>query len=213
MYYPIQVDADVPEGVHRFMRRTVDLYLEDVHALLRLPLPTVGITAGGNFAIAAVLLNVISGASVHLYDPVRGQSRNNRGALFTECLKAFYPWESEPNDGVRDGGDGADILYKMFRNPLAHSIGVHKASTTRHIQRLPFQFSEGDLLALESSSIRPVAVIVGAPTLQRHTGTVSPFDAISLTVEPFYWGVRRMLQLLANDRPRMLAAAAHMEQD
>lgn len=45
-------------------------HLQDVRAMLRLPLPEAGITAGRNFAAVHVLLNVLSGLS-RLMGPVR----------------------------------------------------------------------------------------------------------------------------------------------
>jgi len=41
----------------------------DVHAMLRLPLKSVALGAGCNFAIAHVLMAVIGGVSATLYEP------------------------------------------------------------------------------------------------------------------------------------------------
>jgi hypothetical protein len=62
MYQPVIVDPAAPPAVRRFLRN-VDLYLGDVHAMLRLPRPEIEIQEGCNLAIAAVLLNIISGVS------------------------------------------------------------------------------------------------------------------------------------------------------
>ena len=42
-------------------------YLEDVHTFLKLPIPKLGISAGGNYSIALVLFEKIDGASKTLY--------------------------------------------------------------------------------------------------------------------------------------------------
>lgn len=68
-YVRLQLSESTPVAVQHFIERTIeDLYFSDVHAMLRLPLPDKGIVAGQNFAITQVLMAVISGVSITLYD-------------------------------------------------------------------------------------------------------------------------------------------------
>lgn len=67
--HPTTVDAATPRAVRAFISQVMDVYLADIHAMLRLPRPEVNITEGCNFSIVAVLMNVISGVSVVLYEP------------------------------------------------------------------------------------------------------------------------------------------------
>jgi hypothetical protein len=89
--------------------------------MLRLPRPEVEIQEGCNFAIAAVLMNVISGVSVVLYEPP--PKRQETGRKFMETVSGFYPWDTEPQGAVNNAADGANILYGFFRNPMAHAFG------------------------------------------------------------------------------------------
>lgn len=43
---------------------------------------------------------------------------------FLSLLRDYYPWSEEPWQGVRNGDKAANILYDLFRNPFAHSIGL-----------------------------------------------------------------------------------------
>ncbi len=86
-------------AVHGFITNHLDMQFNDVRAMMRLPLPTVTISAGCNFAAAAALSNLISGISVVLYtskDP-----RSGSGAKFKELLRQFYPWEPGERPSTR----------------------------------------------------------------------------------------------------------------
>src|SRR5688572_9387491 len=104
MFNRTSVAHETPRTVRAFVDEVVDMYLADVHAMLRLPRPEAKITEACNFAIAAVLLNVISGVSVILYKP--GTSRGDRGRLFRETAEAFYPWDAEPSGAIADPVEG-----------------------------------------------------------------------------------------------------------
>lgn len=42
----------------------------------------------------------------------------------------YYPWEHEPPNGVTEKA-GTHILYDLFRNPLAHALGLDTETAGR----------------------------------------------------------------------------------
>lgn len=118
-YRCLQLSPSTPMVVRDFITRTIEeLCFSDVHAMLRLPLPENGITAGQNFAITQVLMAVISGVSITLYDNVGGS-----GPLFMDVVEKFFPWDEEPSNDVKPKA-AACIIYELFRNPLTHAAGI-----------------------------------------------------------------------------------------
>jgi hypothetical protein len=106
--------------LQRMLAETLDLHFADVRVMLRLP--KTQLPAGCNFAIAAVLFNVIAGTSVCIYKAsLKGLlDRSQRGARFQALLRGYFPWT--PEDVPPDEGIAA--LYDFSRNPLAHALGV-----------------------------------------------------------------------------------------
>jgi hypothetical protein len=98
--------------------------LPTIHAMLRLPRPEVDIAEGCNFSIVAVLMNVISGVSVVLYEPPA--NRQATGRKFVETVTGFYPWDAESVGATNNRDEGAAILYGSFRNPMAHAFGFQE---------------------------------------------------------------------------------------
>jgi hypothetical protein len=66
-------------------------------------------------------MNVISGVSLVLYEPP--VNREQTGRKFKETATNFYPWDTEPADGINNPVVGGEILYSSFRNPMAHALG------------------------------------------------------------------------------------------
>lgn len=179
-------------AVRAALHSSVRPHLHDVRAMLRLPLPELGITAGCNFAAAQVLLNVVAGLS-RLLSP----SPTNSGDAFREFIKLRYPWAEEPPDGLREG-DGADALYDSFRNAFSHDLGLQLESVPIGPKRIRGQFRIGgeqlsvtkhpvsavELDALDNVHVRPPSI--GA------TVTRQGREAI-VSVIPFYWGIRRLI--------------------
>jgi hypothetical protein len=207
MFYPTAVHTGTPHAVRTFIRQVLDLYLGDVHAMLRLPRPDVQIAQGCNFAISAVLMNVISGGSVVLYEPPA--TRKEAGRKFRETAREFYPWDTEPVGAINNPEEGANILYDSYRNPMAHALGFQQPEPPGplSITRFPGPGrGEDDLERIETSIERPTEVLRGASTLMRDPTT----QALSLNVESFYWGVRELLRRLTADAARMAVAEKHL---
>ena len=61
--YTLRYGPAATAAVKSSLHLSVRPHLQDVRAMLRLPLPDAGITAGCNFAAVHVLLNVLSGLS------------------------------------------------------------------------------------------------------------------------------------------------------
>lgn len=206
-YVRLQLSASTPTEVRHFIEGTVEnLYFSDVHAMLRLPLLDKGITAGQNFAITQVLMAVISGISITLYD-----QKGDSGELFKAVVEEYFPWDQEPRNDVPPKA-AAGIIYDVFRNPLTHAGGlfmdwrenrrflVQKAYSVKVKRRLTQDKTTGHteewIENLEAASARPDM----GPTL-----TVETKKKV-LLVEGLYWCVRRMIQKLTEDSARMSRA-------
>ena len=205
-YVNIELPVTIPINVQKFIQERVEpLYLMDVHAMFRLPLPNQEIYAGLNFAIAQILSAVISGISVTLYEHA-----GEPGELFKRVIEEYFPWDQE-NCSVSPIG-AANIIYDVFRNPLAHAAGLSiewrgnnrylvESSTVEKVKRRltdnkTVGHTEEWLEKLERSLSRPNM----GPTL------VVEGNKKVLLIEGLYWCIRRMIQKLASDEERMAIA-------
>ena len=107
--------ADVKSSLHLAVRP----HLQDVRAMLRLPLPEVGITAGCNFAALHVLLNVLSGLS-----RLMGASPKRTDSAFRAFVARWYPWRLEPGGSTFRQKRGTEALYDSFRTGFSHDLGL-----------------------------------------------------------------------------------------
>jgi hypothetical protein len=208
VYRSAIVDPATPHSARVLVARVSDLFLMDVHAMLRLPQPDVGITEACNFTIASALMNFISGVSVTLFEPPA--DRRNTGRKFRDVVTAFYPWNAEPLSGITNPQQGAAILYETFRNPMAHALGFQDPEPPGPISITRFPgdgFTEADLDTIETSVNRPDVLLRQAPTLRRIDAT----QAIELNAESFYWGARELVRRLTADVRRMAAAEAYLK--
>jgi hypothetical protein len=183
--YGAAATADVTASLHLAVRP----HLQDVRAMLRLPLPEAGITAGCNFAAVHVLLNVLSGLS-----RLMGRDHKNSGKAIETFVRRWYPWRWEPRPSPYRQKRGTEVLYASFRNGFAHDLGLMlETASVDARNRLTSRFRTAgpqlgvakqpsltppQLLGLDDVSARPLLV-----------------DAVAL-----YWGVRRT-------RPEALASA------
>lgn len=198
-YRPLLLPAGPGPHATDLIRRLEGHYLQDVHAMLRLPQPSVDIHAGCNFAIAQVLCAVIGGLSTTLYMQEGGNGHRFKGILID-----YYPWDEEPIDERRDS-EHAALIYSMFRNPLTHDLGLDLHSASRSpkaiVKRLVVQaqqvgHTERGVEDLEADQ-RPGNL---SPVLRRDR------ERVVLMVEAMYWGVRRLIVRIAADTERMAGA-------
>jgi hypothetical protein len=202
-YHPLTVQSEPTSEVTALIRRLEDHYFRDVHAMLRLPAPDIDVTAGCNFAIAQVLLAVVSGVSTTLYAQAGGS-----GARFKGLLAEFYPWDEEPGlDG--DPREHARRIYALFRNPLTHDLGLDLERKRRThqvvVKRLTTDTglrgrSEAGVESLEQIA-RPSPL---SPVLRIDEGRVV------LLVDAMYWGIRKLIVSLSGDRARMARAESFL---
>jgi hypothetical protein len=183
--------------------------------MLRLPLPSEEITALCSLTIGTALMNVVSGISVTLFDP--SNERGQAGRKFKRVLEAFYPWDTEPGWGTVSPA-AEEVIYDLFRNPLAHALGFQHPGPGGHIvvNRIPEGaargFSEQQLEELETAVQRPTGILEmvrrgvrwDIPTLHHEPPKTALF------IEPFYWGVRELIRRLTTDKARMAKAEAFL---
>ena len=193
---------NVPRRVTSLVRRMERQYLGEVHCMLRLPIPNYRLTGAGGLPIAQVLLNAVSGVSTTLY-----QHKGGSGAQFKGLLQTHYPWDLEP-PGAPLPKEGARLIYDVFRNPLTHNLGLHlfgrstpKVKIKRSNRHNGAGPPERTITRWEKSVARPK---------WSHT-VVARSDAVVLFVEPFYWGVRVMLERLISNNAAMNEAERFLE--
>jgi hypothetical protein len=176
-----------------FVEWGIDMQLGDVRDLLRLPMPEAGLDSGHNFSSAAVLVNLIGGASVWFYDASEEGLRNrtDRSRRYRETLERYWPWEGE----LIEPQDVVQVLYAHARNPLAHSFGMPDPAEAKLISIRKSPLTEGQIGELDTATGRPGWV---GPTIT--AGRVgSPGHSYELSVPALYWAVQRLLRMLLTD--------------
>lgn len=202
-YQQLTLDTKTPAVVEHFVRQHLDMQFHDIHCMLRLPLPEIGLNAGCNFAIANSLLALISGISSLLTDnfDTSGQS----GDLFKKILLDYYPWDLQPPEKSTKERS-VDHLYDYFRNPLAHSLGI-KTKGNFLVVIAKNGLSETEIERLEQSQSSPGPAIVYTPITVKN----EQIEQITLNVANLYWGVREMLKRLSNDTNQMQKTEQNMK--
>jgi hypothetical protein len=194
--------SEFPEVSHiqqpslkRLHRDHLDMQIEDIRVLFRLP--TSRLPAGGNFTVATLLLNLIAGASVCFYNASHKTMKNHPPSSqhFKGILQNYYPWSSEPISATQ----GADLLWKYSRNPLAHALGLDKESAPE-IYIAKSRIGPIKIAALEDDPVRPAWA---SPALSP-SGNHYVLDVAGL-----YWGTHRMLHAVFAD-PNQLAGAEQL---
>lgn len=191
-------------SLRRLFRDHLDMQFEDVRTMLRLPKAAVG-DAGCNFATAGVILNLISGISVCVYQarasvPAKGKSkakpssieeRGTSGRRFKGVLRNYFPWDRD----TIGKNSGPELLYDLGRNPLAHALGLAVPGAP-NVAVLKGPLSQRKIQELENR-VRPRWV---DPPLCAVAG------GYHLDVAGMYWGTHRMLHNVLADRKHALGA-------
>lgn len=194
-YQQLSIDSNTPSIVERFVRQHLEMQFQDIHCMLRLPLPAQDINAGCNFAIANSLLSLVSGLSAFLTENI--DTSGNSGTKFKEVLLNYYPWDLQPLvNSTKERS--VDHLYEYFRNPLAHSLGLRRKGNFLIVIAKGI-LSEQEIEKLEQSTTPHVQAIEYTPI----TVNNEQIEQITLYVEYFYWGVREMLKRLTIDTAQM----------
>lgn len=197
VYVPLALPNSLPESVHTAIRIGVEPQLQDVHSMLATVIrrPTDDTPPRQlQLPIALVLLATVAGVSkILFYVPADGDR-----VRFVECLNRYFPWDIDPPTGVSAEG-AANILYKVFRNPLVHALGLHGAGDPA-VQFIKIfrgtDDPENGVEELERLKVKPYS----EPCL-----VVTPERKI-LRVDPFYWGVRNLIERWSCDDTQVLHA-------
>jgi hypothetical protein len=215
-YQPLRLPATMPHNVRDFVHEGIEPSLYDIHSMLRLPLTgNAGCEANCSFSIVMVLVNVVSGCSILLFDSVGGS-----GKRFVSCLGTYYPWSAYDLASVESAAAAARLVYELFRNPFSHSFGlktktVGKGERQRTVltdRRTASRVAVGRLRrirpaeGLDDKSIQEIEYAPESPdwlrpTLERNAGIVH------INAEPFYRGVRLMIERLCTQPARLDHAA------
>lgn len=194
-YQQLSLDSNTPSVVENFVRQHLEMQFQDIHCMLRLPLPELDIKAGCNFAVANSLLSLVSGLSTFLTENI--DTSGNSGSKFKEVLLNYYPWDLQPPvNSTKERSVGH--LYEYFRNPLAHSLGLRRKGNFL-IVIAKGNLSEQEIEKLEQSTTPHAQAIEYTPITLNN----EQIEQITLYVEYFYWGVREMLKRLSMDAAQM----------
>jgi hypothetical protein len=198
-YTKLVIPDHIGPCVRWVVRETLDPRLSDVHALLRLPLPDLGITAAGHFTIADTLFECIEGVSAVLF-PRTG----NASETFLECVKCHYSVEgNEPSGALTTEKVAAELLF-TFRHPMQHCLGlaliapdkqgIREALVMQHellVFRETFSLSEAEIELFECGRWPER---LHHPTLQ-----MRGLNTMFLSVEALYVGTRRLIESVLAD--------------
>jgi hypothetical protein len=193
-------------AVHDFVRTQVSMQFGDVRAMLRLPLPELGIAHGCNFAATAILCNLLSGLSVSLFRPTRFKKSVVRGSVrrrgrigtrdyFKKMVYKYFPWQAGEEKRQK-----TSLLYTLVRCTLAHSLGVGDNAKVdiqlgkTGLRRKGRGLTNREIDKLEASVSRPAWL----PLTHRRRG-----KAWHICVESLYRDVFHLLRNLARDEEQM----------
>jgi hypothetical protein len=213
--YRLHYGPEARAIVRATLDRAVRPHLQDVRAMLRLPLPEAGITAGCNFAAVHVLLNVLSGLSRLMESgPI------NSGKAFKTFAEKRYPWKLEPLASTYRRKRGTAVLYDYFRNGFSHDLGLLLESegpdAKGHV-RARFSTASMSLGVMKTASLPPRTLVeldeverrppwLGPTVFREQSGTLF-VDAVAL-----YWGVRRLI-FDHTSKPRLIRSFEKMLQE
>jgi hypothetical protein len=196
--------------VQGFVAQVLDMQFADVRAMLQLPRPDIGITAGCNFAIVSSLCNLISGISTTIYMPaallgtLRSTGYGDKKA-FKGLVGDFFPY-TPPG-----AGDFAEQLYQLCRNPMVHSAGLMDApapvvafSRVYHAVHDGTGWTDQELEDLE----RP-----DRPNTIPNPGIMIDPQRWTLHCDSFYFDVIAMLRDLNINPAQMQAAESRFTQN
>ena len=171
--------------LRKLLAEHIDMQFEDIRLLLRQPRGAT--TVGANFATAALLFNVISGASVCFYKTSWAgfTSKTGSGKKFKRVLRDHFPFADIQVAQSRT----IQIFYDYSRNPLAHSFGLGDP-TVIEVLLAKNKLTQKKITELEDSPTLPV----WSRAALTETGIQTGPPSYRISTSGLYWGVHRMLQ-------------------
>jgi hypothetical protein len=189
--------------VKQMFEQHLDMQFSDLRTMLQLPIPP-ELPGGCNFAGAAVLMNVIGGCSVVLYnDPYPGMPAatvpQRRGDRFCHLVSDYLPHDPalEPPKART-----VEVLYSFARNSLTHALGLRQPAREPVLSIAKARLTPVEIELLEREQQRPRFLrdpIVREPTA----------GSYELSVAALYWGTYRVLEALVGEPAHM----RHAEQE
>jgi hypothetical protein len=189
-YVKLNLPDTIPESVSIVLREGVEPLLQDVHWMLATAIAEPSDTGPQRqlqVPIAHVLLATVAGVSAKLLHA----PGKNHGSRFQECLTRFFPWDIDPPKGASNH-EAAKILYEVFRNPLVHRLGSNGGSGPGVKIGQVFRGAadaENKVEELERRTRKSYS----NPCL-----VVTPQTRV-LWLDPFYWGVRKLVERWSRD--------------
>lgn len=188
------VDSQQYPKLSNFLERFLAIQFEDLRCLLRLPKGE--LNAGCNYVTASILLNVISGLSICLYnasfDDFASRRPTGRGQRFKNLLLTYYPWQDE----AVPTRTAVEVLYDSVRNPLTHCLGLYKPTDKYGSRIVKTPMNTEQITALENEKARPSRL---QPTV-----TISPSAYhYDVNVNTLYWGVNHLIENLLGDKQQL----------
>ena len=200
-YIELDLPNSLPDSVYTVVRTGVEPLLQDAHWMLATAPGKPTDTAPPRqlqFPIALVLLATVAGVSKTL---LHVQPPNNRaGYRFKKCLSKYFPWCIDPPRGV-SCDEAAKILYEAFRNPLVHSLGLNKSSDPAVAIGMAFPGADN---AENEKRVERLERLTEKPSSEPCL-VVTPEKRV-LWLEPFYWGVRKLVERWSRDDEQILHA-------
>ena len=191
-----------PAPVARFVRRVIEAQmLVEAHAILCLATQA----RRGSllpFALAHVLLGIISGVSVTLCYPDR-----KVGEAFRLTLRNFYPFDLEHDQHRVARDEAADAIYEEYRCSLAHDAGLglddgdvrrNRPNAMRRVAPRGYKLKYKILRFKDASTVRVLADCTAFPPRQSATVVAKPGKKV-LNLGTLYWGTRRMIERISAD--------------
>jgi hypothetical protein len=194
--YTLRCGPAATAAVKSSLHLAVRPHLQDVRAMLRLPLPEVGITAGCNFAAVHVLLNVLSGLS-----RLMGPSPTRSDAAFRKFVARWYPWRLEPHGSIFRQQRGTKALYDSFRTGFSHDLGLlletgpidHRGRIRPKFRIAGRQLGVTKQPSLSSSALVELDDVTVRPTWLGPTVDMDGKIGLLVNAVALYWGVRRLV--------------------
>lgn len=183
--------------LQRLLANHIDMQFEDLRLLLKQPRGRS--TVGANFATAAVLFNVISGASVCFYKTSWAgfTAKTGSGEKFKKALRHHFPFSEIQIPKEKT----IEVFYYYSRNPLAHAFGLGDPKVI-DVHLAKSKLTKARVTELEDSPTLPVW---SRPALTE-TGIQGPPPSYRISISGLYWGVHRMLQSIFADTSQAKAA-------